>query len=163
MAWTSPRTWIAGETLTAALLNTHLRDNLKAIGDPWTAYTPTWTATTTNPAIGNGTIVGSYSEVGKWIRFRLKVTMGSTTTYGSGAYLFSLPVAPLASLSSDAFNVQGVVFDTSATARAFRSGYLGGASALALADQAGAVVNATVPFTLANGDSISITGSYEAA
>lgn len=31
MAWTAPRTWSAGETLTAALLNTHLRDNLNAI------------------------------------------------------------------------------------------------------------------------------------
>jgi hypothetical protein len=28
MAWTAPRTWVSGETLTAALLNTHLRDNL---------------------------------------------------------------------------------------------------------------------------------------
>lgn len=27
-AWTSPRTWVAGETVTASLLNTHLRDNL---------------------------------------------------------------------------------------------------------------------------------------
>ncbi len=26
MAWTAPRTWIVGEVLTAALLNTHLRD-----------------------------------------------------------------------------------------------------------------------------------------
>lgn len=28
MAWTAPRTWVTGETVTAALLNTHLRDNL---------------------------------------------------------------------------------------------------------------------------------------
>lgn len=28
MAWSSPRTWVALEVLTAALLNTHLRDNL---------------------------------------------------------------------------------------------------------------------------------------
>lgn len=28
MAWTTPRTWIPGELLTASLLNTHLRDNL---------------------------------------------------------------------------------------------------------------------------------------
>lgn len=27
MAWTTPRTWVVGETLTAALLNTHVRDN----------------------------------------------------------------------------------------------------------------------------------------
>jgi ribosomal protein S5 len=28
MAYTTPRTWVAGETVTAALLNTHVRDNL---------------------------------------------------------------------------------------------------------------------------------------
>ena len=31
MAYTSPRTWVAGELLTAALLNAHVRDNLLAI------------------------------------------------------------------------------------------------------------------------------------
>lgn len=31
MAWTTPRTWSAGETLTAANFNTHIRDNLNAI------------------------------------------------------------------------------------------------------------------------------------
>ena len=28
MAWTTPRTWTTGETVTASLLNTHVRDNL---------------------------------------------------------------------------------------------------------------------------------------
>jgi hypothetical protein len=28
MAWTTPRTWAASETVTASLMNTHLRDNL---------------------------------------------------------------------------------------------------------------------------------------
>jgi hypothetical protein len=28
MAWTTPRTWTTGEIVTAALMNTHLRDNL---------------------------------------------------------------------------------------------------------------------------------------
>lgn len=31
MAWTSPRTWSAGEILTASLLNTHLRDNFNEL------------------------------------------------------------------------------------------------------------------------------------
>lgn len=31
MSWTTPRTWALGETLTAALLNTHLRDNLQTL------------------------------------------------------------------------------------------------------------------------------------
>lgn len=28
ISWTSPRTWVSGEVVTAALLNVHLRDNL---------------------------------------------------------------------------------------------------------------------------------------
>ena len=31
MAWTSPSTWVAGATVTAAQLNTQIRDNVKAI------------------------------------------------------------------------------------------------------------------------------------
>jgi hypothetical protein len=31
MAWTNPKTWSAGETLTAANFNTHIRDNLNAL------------------------------------------------------------------------------------------------------------------------------------
>jgi len=33
MAWTAPRTWVAGEVVTAALVNTHLRDNLLDLAD----------------------------------------------------------------------------------------------------------------------------------
>jgi hypothetical protein len=32
LAWTTPKTWSAGETLTAANFNTHIRDNLNAVG-----------------------------------------------------------------------------------------------------------------------------------
>lgn len=31
MAWTTPRTWVAGEVVTASLMNTHVRDNLDAL------------------------------------------------------------------------------------------------------------------------------------
>jgi hypothetical protein len=31
VAWTQPKTWIVGETVTAAMLNTHIRDNLNSI------------------------------------------------------------------------------------------------------------------------------------
>lgn len=27
MAWTAPRTWVSGEVVTAAIMNTHIRDN----------------------------------------------------------------------------------------------------------------------------------------
>lgn len=31
MGWTTPRTWVAGEVPTAAIFNTHVRDNLNAL------------------------------------------------------------------------------------------------------------------------------------
>lgn len=34
MAWSAPRTWVEAENVTAALLNTHLRDQLIALKDP---------------------------------------------------------------------------------------------------------------------------------
>lgn len=55
------------------------------------AYTPTWTAATTNPAIGNGTIVSRYMRRGKIVTATINLTSGSTTTYGSGAWSFTLP------------------------------------------------------------------------
>ncbi|GAA3769470.1 hypothetical protein ACFS5L_36385 [Streptomyces phyllanthi] len=58
----------------------------------WNAYTPAWTAETTNPAIGNGTLTGKYALVGKVCHFSALVTFGSTTAYGSGAYSLGLPV-----------------------------------------------------------------------
>ncbi len=37
--WTSPKTWATGELVTAALLNTHLRDNLEFLkAPPTTVY-----------------------------------------------------------------------------------------------------------------------------
>ena len=33
MAWTQPRTWVAGELVTAAIMNTHVRDELLAIAE----------------------------------------------------------------------------------------------------------------------------------
>lgn len=34
MAWTTPRTWVAGETVTAQLMNAHVRDNLNILKTP---------------------------------------------------------------------------------------------------------------------------------
>jgi hypothetical protein len=53
------------------------------------AYTPTWTASVTNPVIGNGTITGSYYVRGKYLLNSVNITMGSTTTYGSGFWIIN--------------------------------------------------------------------------
>ena len=57
----------------------------------WQSYTVSWTAVTTNPSIGNGTLIGRYVQIGKTCILVIGLTMGSTTTYGSGNWSFSLP------------------------------------------------------------------------
>ena len=61
-----------------------------AIG-PWTAYTPIWTGASTNPVIGNGTITGYWRRIGDSIEIMIELLPGSSTTFGSGAWGFSLP------------------------------------------------------------------------
>jgi hypothetical protein len=113
MAWTAPRTWVAGEVVTAALLNTHLRDNLLSLGT-WQTYTPAWTATTTNPALGNGTLTGRYSLTGNTVTWVIELLCGSTTTYGTGTYLFSTPTDMLAAGGGVARTVgEGVIYNVS--------------------------------------------------
>lgn len=95
----SPRTWVVGETITAAMLNAEIRDQLNSMFDTWTAYTPAWTATA-NPSLGNGTLVGQYIKIGRTCTVTVFLTTGSTTTYGTGTYLFSLPFAAASSAVS---------------------------------------------------------------
>ncbi|MER7905369.1 hypothetical protein ABTX84_19065 [Streptomyces sp. NPDC095614] len=57
----------------------------------WTPYTPTWTAGTTNPTVGNAVRTGRYQRFEKTCHLAIRLVPGSTTGFGSGAYLFGLP------------------------------------------------------------------------
>ena len=57
----------------------------------WVTYTPVWTSGGTAPAIGNGTLAGRYSITGKTVNVIINMIAGSTTTFGTGSYTFSLP------------------------------------------------------------------------
>lgn len=87
---TTPRTWVVGETVAAATMNTEIRDQFNSFFGAWTAYTPAWTAST-NPSLGNGTLTGQHMKVGRTTHMQLQLTAGSTTTFGSGTYTFSMP------------------------------------------------------------------------
>lgn len=54
-------------------------------------YTPAWTGSSSNPTIGNGQIIGKYKSMGKLLFLRIFLSVGSTTTLGSGTYAFGLP------------------------------------------------------------------------
>lgn len=90
-AWTStPRTWVAGEVPTATHFNENVRDFGRAFADAWTSYTPTLTASTTNPT--NWTQTGYYMRAGKLVICRFVLTAGASVTAGSGTYRIALPV-----------------------------------------------------------------------
>lgn len=57
----------------------------------WAAYTPTWFASVTPPAIGNGSLTGTFTTFGAFTYFELFLAMGSTTTYGAGTWNIGLP------------------------------------------------------------------------
>ncbi len=155
MVWTNPRTWVAGEKPSAATLNQHVRDNFKAIGDAWTAYTPT----TTNITLTGGTLTGHYSEAGKDIKFRIKFVLGVGSAI-TGSPTFTLPVNATAART---VNPKVIMFDTSGSV--YKGGFSANTSTsvINMRDDASANISSTVPFPWATGDEIIITGSYEAA
>src|SRR5512144_643487 len=41
MAWTTPRTWVAGESPSASTMNTHIRDQFNFLYTSWTTFSVT--------------------------------------------------------------------------------------------------------------------------
>lgn len=57
----------------------------------WQTYTPAWTASTTNPTLGDGTATGRYVIANQLMHWWAEIVIGSTTTLGSGAYFLGAP------------------------------------------------------------------------
>jgi len=75
----------SGQRLLAADLNSATQQGA------WTSYTPAWTSSGTAPALVNGTIVGYYAKVGRLVVAKIEMNSGSSTTFGTGYYSWSLP------------------------------------------------------------------------
>lgn len=162
MIITTPRTWVAGETVTAALMNVEIRNALAGIQAAWTSYTPTFTTSGTAPALGNGTLTGAWTCSGKTAHFRLKFTAGSTTTYGSGNLRFGLPATSngetvCTAFLHDASAGNGYAADSVAhiaASTAFAGVYVGSIGS-------SNVVTGVFPVTFATGDRIWVSGTFE--
>lgn len=131
----------------------------------WAPYTPAWSATGTAPVLGNGTITGTYQMIGNTLLFRVLLVFGSTSTYGTGSWLITLPpVAPHADylVPAAACGVTSLR-DTSAAARAYRHTVLNSTTNFVMSDDAGANVLTAVPFAWATGDSVLACGQYGVA
>lgn len=66
-------------------------DIIAGWGQPWTAYNPTLTASTTNPTLGVTTLTGAFMQIGKTTHWRVVITLGTGFAAGSGNYIVSLP------------------------------------------------------------------------
>lgn len=153
-----------GSGIIKALDYFELSDGTSPQGE-WTGFTPTWTAATSNPTVGDGLIEGRYKMVGKTVHVWMMMTMGSTTTFGTGEYKISLPVAAR-SIASVVLNL--VMYDNGT--RHYNSlahndyttgGSLNNTSVTLFWDTG--VVTESAPFTWADGDWFIISGTYESS
>lgn len=163
MAWTDPKTWTGSAILYASELNTYLRDNQKALTE-WQDYTPTWTAASSNPSIGNGSLQGRYIQAGDLVHWHLYLYIGSTTTFGSGNWRLGLPVT---SAGAGLFlRGHALIHDSGSTYWHGHARYSSTTTVIVSVGKesgGGAECESSWPMAWASGDSLRISGTYEAA
>lgn len=59
---------------------------------PITQFATTWTGTITNPSVGDANVSATYSMASSRVTANITITIGSTTTLGSGTWVFTLPI-----------------------------------------------------------------------
>lgn len=128
-----------------------------AYGFPeWFDYLPDWTAATTNPTLGNGTLTGRFCLAGKLCIARIYLLVGSTTSVGVGAYSFTYPINP-----TEPKYVAGIYNLRDAGSSFYFGNVYGFASTFALLRDSNIYVTNATPFGLGNTDYLHIDVSYE--
>ncbi len=145
--------------------------------EAWTSFTPSLAVVSgTAPTIGNGSLNGKYIKQGRLVTVHIEMVFGSTSTAGSGIWLFGLPVA----LNNSAYVGEGenlgclgslLIGDAGvASYIGVVQGYNKAGTAYALCNVPDATtpararfVTEAAPMTWATNDSISIVLTYEAA
>lgn len=125
---------------------------------PWTSYTPSWTGSGSNPAIGNGTLVGRWKRKGDDIIGNIRIVMGSTTTYGTGTYIWTIPNSSGWTVSTLTASGSGTVLGFGVCSQGGAADdnivpYLVSTTTVSLkASKTASTVGQLVPFTWANGN-----------
>lgn len=122
-------------------------------------WNPSWTQSTSNPTLGDGTLLGRYMRFGEWCLLWMRLTIGSTTSLGTGSFGFSLPFAP----ALDHQPIPGFYWDSSAgiavpvVARAMAGS---NDRIVEVHTPDGQAVTQTNPFTPAQNDRLTLIGWY---
>jgi len=126
------------------------------------SYTPVWTASTSNPSIGNGTLVGRYVLRGKTCLTFISLVGGSTTNWGSGVWTFGLAVA--VKPTGIPYQGQAHCYDASTGSYYGRIPAITNGTNLTVINNisgTGSQLSPTVPFTWGSGDLLRIQLEYE--
>jgi hypothetical protein len=152
---------IPADTVTNAML-------ADGAGEPGGAW-DTWTSTLTNLTIGNGTVSAKYKKVGRTVDFTLSINAGTTTSI-TGSFSFSLPVTAASITATKNFIASGRMEDSGVNGYIIFSELTTTTTSAVFVVGAGgsyaniAALTGTVPYnSFGNGDSIFLSGSYEAA
>lgn len=137
----------------------------------WQSYVPVLSGTGGSPTLGNGSIAGQFAQIGKTVLFKIKITAGSTTAFGSSITTVSLPVTAN-STSFDARTLCGTLefFDTSAPGAYWGTVAIATSTTIdlyvdntATAYRQPSNITTAVPTAVGAGDIIRITGLVEVA
>jgi hypothetical protein len=132
----------------------------------WQTYAITWTGNTTNPVLGNGTLVGRYKRDGNTVTIHVRLIMGSTTTYGTGFWKFSLPFSARSSVTAKYINGICYYIDTGTLASytALTPIITSSSPTFASVTQSGgSYIDLSGPHTWANTDELEFWLTYECA
>lgn len=123
----------------------------------------TYTPALTNITIGNGTVAGRYYVRGLDVRVEMKVTVGSTTTFGAGSFTYSVPYTASAPYST--YPVSTAIGYHVATGLSTGAMQLNNSASTFTVNRVTDVEtasgwNSTTPWVWANGDYMAIVGIY---
>ncbi len=169
MPWTTPETFTAGQTLTAASMNI-ISDDLSAIAPDgigaWASYTPTISGGSITLGTG-GVIAGKYLRVGRAVIVQAGFALGTGGSLSGGPLSFSLPVGAATTTS----RIQiGTVWMYDASGAAYALGVCELQSAASTVQfrviKSGGTfdgLGGANPWTWAASDSLALSITYEAA
>jgi hypothetical protein len=122
-------------------------------------FATVWASSGTQPALGNGTLDCRWVRMGRCVVAHFGLVTGSTTTYGTGTYSLSLPVARNTTTRQGGgghlFDTSGAAYNAAAprcTAQTFN-----------IVSATAGLVTPSVPWTWATGDEMHFVVIYEAS
>lgn len=164
--WESGETRYEVSTAQQSLAPPTSSPGLETYFSPWAPYTPSWKASVADPAIVDGAITGRFRRLGTSIEVNVTITMGASTTYGTGAWYVTLPPGCTARTVTNGYQTNGgmLALDTGTNSYPCDTYVQSGGTNIELAyGSPWAAVSSTVPFTWGSGDVVTIDMTLELA